>query len=297
MSPENTHPTVSVIIATYNMARFLPHALESALAQTYEAIEVQVVDDGSTDDTRHVLDPFLTDPRVRYHYQDNGGQASAKNRGIQEAGGEIVGFLDADDMWMTQKLERQLPLFAEQPQVGVVYSRLQEIDESGNPLGVLGHRLHRGWVTKPLFVRNFVGFNTALVRKACLEEADGFDETLGMGIDWDLWLRISTRHQFDYVNEALTYYRVWDGQMSRNFEGRYRSAFRIMSRFLAEHPDLLDPPTVRQAWADSFVNRGRLYAHIAHSRSAALRDYLRSLRQLPTYRPAWKAIAKLVISR
>ena len=101
-------PLVSVVIATYNMARFLPLALHSALSQSYGNIEVLVIDDGSRDDTQAVMAPFRSDRRTRYIFQQNGGQASAKNHGIREARGEYVAFLDADDLWVPDKLERQL---------------------------------------------------------------------------------------------------------------------------------------------------------------------------------------------
>src|SRR5258705_11081136 len=104
-------PLVSVVIATYNMARYLPLAVRAALDQKYKNIEVLVVNDGSTDDTQCVMAPFLDDSRVRYYTQKNKGQAAAKNRGIHESRGDYIAFLDADDMWALDKLEVQLPLF------------------------------------------------------------------------------------------------------------------------------------------------------------------------------------------
>src|SRR5258706_7912213 len=97
-------PLVSVVIATYNMARYLPLAVRSALDQTYKNIEVLVVNDGSTDDTQSVMAPFLNDPRVKYYTQENKGQAGTKNRGIRQSKGDYIAFLDADDMWALNKL-------------------------------------------------------------------------------------------------------------------------------------------------------------------------------------------------
>src|SRR5687767_5351505 len=107
----NTSPRVSVVLTCYNYARYLPEAVESVLSQTVDDFELIIVNDGSTDRTAEVAGRFLTDARVRYIYQENGGQAKAKNRGIREARGAFIAFLDADDVWSGDKLERQLPLF------------------------------------------------------------------------------------------------------------------------------------------------------------------------------------------
>src|SRR5688572_6318984 len=225
-------PLVSVVIATYNMARFLPLALRSALGQSYENIEVLVIDDGSQDDTRAVMEPFRSDRRVRYVFRQNGGQASAKNHGIRQAQGEYVAFLDADDMWVPDKLERQMPLFLRSPAVGIVYSRFGYIDEAGRDLRIEDCELFRGRVSGALLIRNFIGFGTSVVRKECFDRLGGFDESIGMGIDYDLWLRYSTQYEFDYVDRPLLRYREWLGQMSKNWRVRYLNGIAIMNSFL-----------------------------------------------------------------
>ena len=248
-------PLVSVVIATYNMAQYLPLAVRSVLEQTHSNLEVLIVDDGSTDDTPAVVQPFLADPRVRYLRQPNGGQTIAKNHGVREATGEFVGFLDADDLWVPDKLEAQLPLFA-RPEVGVVYSRLVYIDEAGNGQHVSDNALFRGQVSAPLFVQNFIGFGTALVRKECFDRLGSFDETLRMGIDYDLWLRFSTQYEFDYLPRPLLRYRIWAGQMSKNCKTRYQTGIATMQRFIEANPGLVDERTRRDAWAHTYVGYG-----------------------------------------
>jgi len=124
-------PRVSIVMAAKNYARFLPVAVESVLAQTFADWELLIIDDGSTDRTPDVVRPFLADHRVRYSRADRLGQSRAKNLGIRLARGEFVAFLDADDAWLPTKLEKQLALFANRPEVGVVFCRRMLIDEIG----------------------------------------------------------------------------------------------------------------------------------------------------------------------
>src|SRR5215211_7212535 len=120
-------PAVSVVVATRNYARYVAGALRSVLDQTWRDLEVVVIDDGSTDDTPAVVQPFLTEPRLYYHRTDGLGQSRAKNLGVQLSRAPLVAFLDGDDEWLPTKLERQLPSF-QNPAVGVVYSRRTLMD-------------------------------------------------------------------------------------------------------------------------------------------------------------------------
>ena len=286
---------VSVVIATYNMSQFLPMAVKSVLEQTYENLEVHVVDDGSTDHTRESVRGFTVDKRVKYHYQTNQGQASAKNRGIRESKGEYIAFLDADDMWMSKKLERQLPLFDDAGVIGVVYSSGTSINEEGEVIPPGEWNYFIGKITGRLLIANCVPFDSAVVRRECFETIGLFDESLRMGIDYDLWLRISTKYEFGYLNEPTFIYRVWSGQMSRNYIGRYEWGIKIMRDFLKKHPNLVDEDTIREAWAHTYVGRGSCWANFGKDRLKAFKDYLRALGYKPTYLPAWKGVAGLLL--
>ncbi len=290
-------PLLSIVIATYNMADFLPLAVQSALAQTYKPIEVLIVDDGSTDNTADVVQPFLPDPRVNYWKQENAGQANAKNRGIRESTGQYIAFLDADDIWMPDKLEAQMHLFARLSAVGVVYSGFSYIDEAGRELPNVPGKMYRGRVSGPLLISNFIGFSSSVVRRECFERLGAFNENLGMGIDYDLWLRFSTRYEFDYVDRPLLYYREWTGQMSRNWNTRYLKGIEIMKRFLLDFPDTVDKRTVDEAWAHTYAGFGRCVRGSKIGRSKALRLYLRALRHKPSYVPAWRGIVATILGR
>lgn len=292
-----SNPLVSVVIATHNMARYLPLAVQSVLDQTYQALEVLVIDDGSTDDTAAVMRPFLDDPRIRYLVQGNQGQAGAKNHGVREAKGEYVAFLDADDLWDREKLERQIPLFSQSERIGVVYSRYDEIDDTGKALGLSTNRLFRGRISGPLLIFNFIGFGTSVVKKECFDTLGTFREDLGMGIDYELWLRFSVRYDFDFVDHPLLHYRVWTGQMSNNCKRRYQNGIATMKAFIARNPGVVDKKTESEAWAHTYLGLGRCLYAVDRKAGPALKQYLHSLSFMPTYIPTWKALAKALVGK
>ncbi|TMQ64248.1 MAG: glycosyltransferase family 2 protein [Candidatus Eisenbacteria bacterium] len=288
-------PLVSVVIASYNMARYLPDAIHSALAQSYSPVEIHVVDDGSTDETERVMETFAGNPQIFYHRQKNGGQSRAKNRGIRESRGPFVAFLDADDMWSPDKLELQIPLFQDAPRVGVVYTDFQCIDAAGTYLPTTRPVYHSGAISGKLLIKNFVTGMTSVVRRECFDAVGAFDEDLPMSVDYDLWLRISTKYEFRVLDRVTYYYRQWPGQMSHNLEGRFSCAVRIMRRFIEGNPGLVDPATVAEAWAHTYVGRGESIRVLDRRPLNALAFYARALRQQPRYLPAWKGVAKLVL--
>jgi glycosyltransferase involved in cell wall biosynthesis len=290
---------VSVVIATYNCRRYVGAAIASVLAQTYAHLELHVVDDGSTDGTAEEVARFLDDPRVHYHVQPNGGHGVAKNRGIAASRGEFVGFCDADDLWLPEKLALQLERFAGRESVGVVYSRTALMNEHGA-------RLQRdlsdepecpsGRVTDDLFKINFVPFGTALVRRRCLDEAGPFDPRHGTSIDWELWLRLSLHYDFEFVDEETHVYRLWSLQMSKNWRVVYDYAFGIMEDFLARHPGVVAPATVREAWSHTYMQRARLRSFLSADYAGGVRDVARALRIRPTSRLAWKTLPAIALA-
>lgn len=288
-------PLVSVVIATYNCAEYLGQAIDSVLGQTYRNLEVHVVDDGSTDDTPAVLSRYASDPRVCCHEQPNAGQTRAKNRGIVASRGAFVAFCDADDLWLPGKLAAQIPAFAGNERIGVVYSREAPISPTGERLQPTRRTPYvSGRITEALFNSNVVPFGTAVVRRSCFEKMGVFDERYLMGIDWELWLRLSVRYEFVFVDELTYLYRIWPGQMSNNWRGRYEAAFQIMRTFLAEHPDAVSPPAVREAWADCYVMRARLRAAYSGEYGPAFADLARALRYRPGSIDAWKSLGAVL---
>jgi glycosyltransferase involved in cell wall biosynthesis len=279
---------VTAAISCYNYGRYLQGCVESALGQTYPPVEVLVVDDGSTDDTAEVMRRFSGDPRVRYVRTPNRGQAAAKNKAVSEAVGDVVAFLDADDLWHPEKLARQAPLF-DDPAVGVTFTDHWVIDVDGRevPTGPReGHmQLRRGRVTYWLGYENFVPFSGSAVRRSLLDGEGGFDERLKMGIDWELWLRLSLRCDFAGVPERLFAYRIGHpDQMSTNRAGRLVASEAIFTRFVAEHPSAFSSAELRDIDFYNACLRGDGYRDIDLLRST--RYFARAwLRHPLSYKP------------
>ena len=269
---EYNTPAVSIVVTCYNYGKYLSDCISSVLAQAYDDYEIIIVNDGSTDDSHEVVQPFLSDPRIRYIHQENAGQANAKNTGTRNAKGQFIAFLDADDQWHSTKLEKQIPLF-EDPKVGVVYSRARYIDERGRDLDLTltGKYLQprAGRATNSLIFDNFIPFSSSVVRRECLEQYGSFDESIYMGIDWDLWLRISTKYDFAYVDEPLLFYRLGhSGQMSKNMEKRYRCSDVIMKKFFTLYPDILDKTLISEAFLHTYCGRAYYYSKQGNLRQA-----------------------------
>lgn len=287
-------PQVSIVVTCYNYGQFVAGCLTSIQNQTFSAFEVIVIDDGSTDNSVEQIRPFLLDSRFRCMTQKNGGQANAKNRGISESKAELIAFLDADDQWVSDKLERQIPLFANQ-KTGVVYSRASYIDTEGKPLPrpCLGRYLEprRGKVTEYLIYDNFIPFSSTIVRKKCFDIFGMFDETLAMGIDWDLWLRISTNYQFDFCDVPFLLYRVGhSGQMSENILERTRCAEKIVAKFNRDFPDALSSTVIKDAAYYSCCLRS--YVLRKYGFRYSLKYYLKAIALCPLRKKAYIGLLK-----
>ena len=245
------YPLVTVVIPNYNCGRFLADAVDSVLQQTYTRCEIVVVDDGSTDDSRDVARRY--GDRLRVVTQANQGVSAARNTGIAHARGELVAFLDADDLWKPEKLARQVPLFAN-PAVGIVYCGLEYVDESLRPLGTnLTGR--RGSVLREIaLLRGTVvlaGGSTAVARRVCFDEAGGFDREMSTAADWDMWRRIACRWEVDVVREPLMRYRMRPASMHRNIAVFEHDMLHGFAQMFAD-------PAAREVWP----LRRRAYANL-----------------------------------
>jgi glycosyltransferase involved in cell wall biosynthesis len=297
MSVIDDRPLVSVVIAAFNMGNFVAQTVESVTNSSYGNLEIIVVDDGSTDNTKDAIDSLLSDNRVRYIYQENAGQTRAKNRGVEESSGAFIAFCDADDYWVSEKLELQLPFFDE-PKVGVVYSEVSYVNDKGELYEKPApYERFSGKVTEQLLLKNFVPFGTAIFRRECITVCGGFNEQYKMGIDWDLWLRYSLKWEFAYLPVSTYVYREWDGQMSNNHRGRYESAFLILSNFEAEFGKEVESKALKKAWADNYISRGVLYAKKEGLITKPILDVLKGLRITPTAMYGWKALLKILLRR
>ena len=206
-------PTVSVIIHTYNNEKFIAETVESVLNQTYKDYEIVVVDDGSVDGTRVALKPYMQ--KIRYHYKENGGIASAKNAGISLSETEFVAFLDHDDLWVPDKLQLQMEHFNENPQIGLVYAKYTSFRD-GKELRTKPEKGYSGWIFKELLSKSFIQTSTVVVKRECLDAVGPYDETFFLGDEYDMFLRIARKFQCGFVDKGLTRYRVHDTNASNN---------------------------------------------------------------------------------
>lgn len=217
MTMVDTIPLVSVILPTYNCANFLTDSITSVLSQTYSSYEIIVVDDGSTDNTKEVLNPFMQ--RIKYicHHQ-NKGAPGARNTGIQSAQGKYIAFLDADDIWLPEKLHISIEYFNKYPDIGMVYSGYVNIDENGYLLNRNPRKqLPSGNIFIQLFSeQNFIITPSVVVSKEVFKTTGLFDEQFFHCDDWDMWLRIAFHFKVIGINKPIVKCRHRPHSLRRN---------------------------------------------------------------------------------
>jgi GT2 family glycosyltransferase len=206
---------ISVVIPTYNHARYLVDAINSALAQSYPYVEIIVVDDGSTDDTAGVMTQYGN--RVRYIAQANRGLSGARNTGILVAQGEYIALLDADDFWHPDYLQHVHAALAANPELGAVHTGMCFVDATGKAQAQLGiATVPADQLYDRLLDGEFFAPSAVLVRRRVLADVGLFDLDLRASEDWELWLRVARAYRFGGIAQPLLYYRVHGSNMSSN---------------------------------------------------------------------------------
>ncbi|MBO8173074.1 MAG: glycosyltransferase [Bacillaceae bacterium] len=200
---------VSVIIPTYNRARFIEDAIQSVLNQTYKDYEIIVVDDGSTDDTKDRVIKF--GDKVRYIYQENQGPSAARNTGIRYARGEYIAFLDSDDRFLPDKLRKQMKYIRRHPTCRFLYSWFYKIKlkkhRTVKKLIKSKKCKDREQLRYSLLTRQFtIRTSTVLVKKSCFKKVGMFNEDYLYSQDWDMWLRLASRYSAHCLKEPLVEY-------------------------------------------------------------------------------------------
>lgn len=218
-------PLVSVVIPNYNYGRFLAQAIDSALAQTYPNVEIIVVDDGSTDDSAEILKSYSD--KIRRIKQTNRGVSSARNNGTAASKGELVAFLDADDVWLPEKLEKQVGIFQADDKVGLVHCGMVDFEDNGN---LLSEHLDgmNGYVALDLlrYRRSVIlgGGSAVVVKRKAFEKTGGFDENLRVGEDWEFYYQAAKHYKVGFVKEVLLKYRL---HSNNNFANNTQSVERM----------------------------------------------------------------------
>lgn len=270
----NTTPMISVVIPSYNCAEFLPQALDSVLIQSYSVIEIIIVDDGSTDETRQIVQPYLGRQNIRYVYQENRGLPGARNRGVEESRGEFIAVLDADDALAPTALEEMLHALSDSDASWCVidivkfwedYREIQKTDLPKDDLRIA--------ILNEDFIRRAMFF-----RKVALQRIGMWDASMKMREDWDLNIRlISGAEPFVYVARPLYHYRRRPGSITT---GSSEKLFSYTERLLAKHhkasADAGDT-VLRRIYAERMWDLARLHLYNRRDWKRALHCVCQSL--------------------
>lgn len=254
-------PLVSVVIPTYNQSSLLKKTIHSVLEQTYSNTEIIIVDDGSSDDTKNVVQNFIKShgDKIVYKQQQNKGTPAARNTGWRSAQGELVATLDHDDLWLPQKLERQIPVF-EDPKVGMSHAAVHFFFEQNgekivtstgysgtdwNPHDSENFIVDGGIITVPqididvhdVLSRTVLCTQTFMFRRTTLEEINGFDENLKGTDDWDICIRIADRYKIVGVPQVLALARHHPSQQSCNYRHMLQNEMKLIRKNCNLHPN------------------------------------------------------------
>ena len=300
------NPLVSIVIPAYNADGFIAKTLNSAIAQTYQNLEILVIDDGSRDRTVKVVEAIaISDSRIKLFRQPNGGVAAARNLGIRVAKGEFIAPIDADDLWHPKAVEKLVGKFKKSSnKTGVVYAWSVDIDEQGEATGNFHAAVIDGDVYKTLICHNFLGnASSTLIRTACFDQIGGYSTQLkakgAQGCeDWDLYLRLAERFDFAVVPEFLIGYRKISKSMSQDFAQMARSQQLMLQAIQGKHPEI--PGYLYR------VSRSSFYLYLAQQsnkysspqttlswlRQAVKVEPMTSLSRLGTYSLLFQSFAK-----
>lgn len=226
---------ISIIVPTYNSEKTLLTTVSSIVLQTFTNFEILIIDDGSIDNTKSIITNY-EDSRIQYIYQENAERAVARNLGISLAKGNLIAFLDSDDIWMPNKLLKQVHLMLSNPDLGLVYSDLIYFnDRTDDNLFLFSNKvpLYRGRVpVQRIITQNFIQSPTPLIRKSVFDHVGLFDSDLIPVEDWDMWIRIVENYPIDYVDEPLARYRVSENVIlwNKHPENHYNATIKMLNK-------------------------------------------------------------------
>jgi glycosyltransferase involved in cell wall biosynthesis len=281
-------PRVSVVIPTYRHRDFILATLDSVFAQTMTDLEVIVVNDGSPDDTRDLLRPFVAEGRVQYLEQPNEGQSRARNAGLARARGEYVALLDDDDLWPRDKLEWQTRFLDEHPDVGAVGGTLQVFDERNLPRWQ--GKFHPAITFESLFRENpFRTPGQTLIRRNLVVRLGGMNASVWGADDWDLWFRIAKVSTIVMLDRLSLFYRDHAANASKQTGRLMKACCETIELHLREVPEA-ERSSLRAVFHRTVYNGlGSPLTHKArdHLRHGEFRSALRSMKQIL---PIWRGV-------
>lgn len=282
-------PKVSVVIPTYNRVSLISECIESVLRQTYKDFEVIVVDDGSTDDTEEVLKPYHG--RIRYIRQENAGVATARNRGVLEATGEYVAFLDSDDQWFENKLELQMDLMTRHPELVMACGNGIYLDGKDKGKQVIKEDRARqyeknGITLRDAFYRFPLRTSTILIKKDVFNQIGGFNESYRVAEDMHLAFSIMLKYgNAGFINTPLYKLKKGDDNLSSKGISKQLYSIRVLEELFLSNPEIKGILTDKEV-ADRLAYR---YYHLAQAyrkqgdRNEALEAFKKALSYRPFY--------------
>jgi glycosyltransferase involved in cell wall biosynthesis len=270
-----SNPLVSVIIPSYNGGLYIKEAVDSALSQTYQPVEVVVIDDGSADNTRQVLEPYIESKKIFYIYQKNKGLSAARNTGIKNARGTYIALLDSDDIFLPTKIERQVNFMELHPKCDLCYCDIVHFREEDQTKTLhLRYRYYSGdQVLRNLLKRNFINPLGVVMRQSVSGRFGYFNESFRRSEDWEFWVRLAIGGgQIEFLPERLAKYRIRKGSLSYEWKSEIERKEATLRIFL----ELRKLLSTEQAQAIGlnyciFRHRIRLWLAYVESRSSTLR--------------------------
>lgn len=228
---------VSIIVPTYNCAKYIPEAVESILSQSFKDYEIIVVDDGSTDNTKDVLSPYLEKGLIKYIYQENQGPGAARNTGINQAQGKYISFLDSDDVLLENSLLKRVDFLEKYSDLDMVFSdyiyetknsrnsRLQELNFTKFVKEAIEAKEDGCLIFNAVFYREYLRFTiwpiwtgTVMLKKDTVKDTGMFRTDISIAEDVDLWIRIIKKYKVGFINEVLSCYKRIQSNLTKDYE-------------------------------------------------------------------------------
>ena len=275
----------------YNGEQYVADAVESVLAQTYKNVEIVIVNDGSTDASHEKVLPYLHLPNLQYVEQQNKGVAAARNAGIRAATGELIAFLDQDDLWLPDKLAGQVAYLSKNPDVLLVHANQGHIDENGEAVEIDWPTDACGNCFREMFVQNRIAVLTVLMRRECFEKVGFFNEKLSGSDDYEMWLRVARQAPIGYLNQRVALYRFHGSNVSRDHFKMTRTDFAAIQSIVNQFPDvarLVGKGAVKLRLGDLAYSLGCWYGWSARDHQVAKKYFLLSIKQRPFHLASYR---------
>ena len=286
-------PKVSVIIPTYNRALLLKKAIESVLKQTFKDYEIIVVDDGSTDNTREIVNSCFS-PLIKYIYQENNGRSNARNQALKIAQGQYIAYLDSDDMYLPDKLEKQISILDKNRDIGMVYTSARVFDEDDNELfrqDEYGNKRLYYEATDSGWIYNKVAFYfpqtiilpSVMVRSEIQEKVGYFDEKLHRFEDTDMWRRISKECKIFAIKEPLCIIRKHSDNKMEHPKDVYKSMIHYINKIFIEDRNVSYLIKAKGASNLLFHYGAVIFVKKEYKRALSFPFFIQSLKCCPPY--------------